>query len=227
MTPTNPNSPPRLHSMIAARIGLFSSMLAGITMIVFLYVFAKVALFTAMVVGWNTGAVMYLALASQMIAHTTHEDMLIKAKEQDYGKYLVLGLVVLTAIISLVSIGIELSNVKQLYGSPKIFNLTLTGLTLLTSWSFTQVMFAIHYAHDYYVAKDEGKPAGLVFQDTPDPDYVDFIYLSCLIGTALHTGEIVISSQAMRKTVLLHRLLAFFFNASLFVLAIILGARLL
>jgi uncharacterized membrane protein len=35
------------------------------------------------------------------------------------------------------------------------------ALTILSSWTFAQVMFALHYAQGYYLAEARGNPGGL------------------------------------------------------------------
>ena len=97
----------------------------------------------------------------------------------------------------------------------------------MTSWAFTQVMFALHYAHDYYSAQVRGQDAGLQFPGTDKPDYGDFLYFACIIGTSAQTADVSFSSSAMRRTGLLHCVLAFFFNTTLVALTINIASGLL
>jgi uncharacterized membrane protein len=81
-------------------------------------------------------------------------------------------------------------------------------------------MFALHYAHDYYLALARGKHAGLEFPGGEAPDYGDFLYFACVIGTSGQTADVSFTSRAMRRTGLVHCVLAFFFNTALVALTI-------
>lgn len=67
---------------------------------------------------------------------------------------------------------------------------------------------------------------GLIFPDTTRPTYGDFAYFSYTIGVASQTADVSISSRAMRKIVLAHSVLAFFFNTTILALTINLAAGL-
>lgn len=81
-------------------------------------------------------------------------------------------------------------------------------------------MFALHYAHDYYAADLRGRPGGLDFPGGHAPDYGDFLYFACVIGTSGQTADISFTTRTMRRTGLVHCVLAFFFNATLLALMI-------
>jgi uncharacterized membrane protein len=199
---------------------LFISMLIGI--LVFFFIPNSLALhsITRIILAWNVTTWLYLILASIMIKHTTHAQMKLRAKKQNEGKYVVLTMVVIAAIMSLGAIILELGIVKEINGFLRSAHITLTILTILSSWAFTQVMFAIHYAHDFYTALDQGKNGGLLFPNQKLPDYIDFLYFSCVIGTSGQTADVSFTSQSMRKVGLIHSVLAFFFNTSLVALMI-------
>lgn len=88
-------------------------------------------------------------------------------------------------------------------------------------------MFALHYAHDDYVALIRRQPPGLAFPGEDNPDYGDFLYFACVIGTAAQTADVPFTSRTMRRTGLVHGVLAFFFNATLLALTINIASGLL
>jgi uncharacterized membrane protein len=94
-------------------------------------------------------------------------------------------------------------------------------------------MFALHYAHDYFAAEenlDDGPDrlrGGLKFPETENPDYYDFLYFSYVIGVAAQTADVEITSKGMRKTALVHCVLAFFFNSAVLALTINIAAGLM
>ncbi len=77
---------------------------------------------------------------------------------QDDGQFVILILVVISSIASLVAIAGELAVVRDMHGLIKLAHVCLAGATVLSSWAFIQVMFALHYAHDYYAAQTQGRP---------------------------------------------------------------------
>jgi uncharacterized membrane protein len=175
---------------------------------------------TRLIIGWNSGACLYLVLAARMMFWSTHERMRTRALQHDEGRLVVLALVVTAAIASLGAIVAELAVVKDMHGTLRYAHVSLAALTILTSWMFTQVMFALHYAHEYYAAEARGSPAGLQFPGGHAPDYGDFLYFACVIGTSGQTADVSLSSRIMRRTGLVHCVLAFFFNTTLVALTI-------
>ncbi|MGA7749268.1 MAG: DUF1345 domain-containing protein [Gallionella sp.] len=182
---------------------------------------------TRAIVGWNVGVCLYLMLAARMMFRANPDKMRARAIEQDDGKFVVLGMVIVAAIASLGAIVAELAVVKDMHGMLRYAHITLAALTILSSWAFTQVMFALHYAHDFYAARECGNPGGLEFPDETEPDYSDFLYFSCVIGTSSQTADVSFTSREMRRTGLVHSVLAFFFNATLVALTINIASSLI
>jgi uncharacterized membrane protein len=219
---TSPSSPatPKFVRVVSARPRLFSCALLGLLAIVLLPRWLAEQTVTRLIIGWNIGAGMYLLLALRMMFRSSHERMRTRALRQDEGRLLILAFVVTAAIASLAAIVCELSVVKDIHGPLRYEHIVLAAATLLSSWAFTQLMFALHYAHDYYAAELRGCPGGLEFPGGHAPDYGDFLYFACVIGTSGQTADISFTTRTMRRTGLVHCVLAFFFNATLLALMI-------
>lgn len=175
---------------------------------------------TRLLLGWNTGAILYLVLAARMMIRSSHDRMRFRAQIQDEGRIVVLSLVVLAAVASLAAIVAELATAKDMHGMVRYAHIGLAALTIFTSWFFTQVMFAIHYAHDYFRALARHGIKGLQFPGDETPDYGDFFYCACIIGTSGQTADVSFVSKPMRRVALVHSVLAFFFNTTLVALTI-------
>lgn len=184
-------------------------------------------LVTRLLLGWNAGACLYLLLAGIMMLRSTHEQMHRRARLQDDGQLLILALVIVAAVAGLSAVVAELAAVKDLHGEQKFGHIGLVALTIVSSWAFTHVMFALHYAHDFYVSIARGQPGGLDFPNEPAPDYVDFLYLAMVIGTSGQTADVSFSSRHMRRVGLVHCVLAFFFNTTVLALTINIAASLI
>ena len=181
-------------------------------------------LVTRWLLAWNVGAGLYVVLAAVMMMRSAQHHMRHRAQLQDDGQLVILVLVAVATIASLAAIAGELVVVKDMHGLIKGAHIALAGVTVLTSWAFIQVMFTLHYAHDYYAATCHGKPAGLEFPKDECPDYGDFFYFAAVIGTSGQTADVSFVSKPMRRIGALHCILAYLFNTTVLALLINIGA---
>lgn len=167
----------------------------------------------AVLLGFDLAAVIFLGGMAHLFNKTVPAHMRSQAQGLDTGRWGVLwGGVVLSSVV-LVALGSELHAARG--GS--LVELVVSVLSVILSWLFLNVMFAIHYAHGYY--GDFGdKHTGLQFPDTPEPDYWDFAYFSIVIGMTFQVSDVQITSNYLRRVVLMHSVIAFFFNV--FIIAI-------
>lgn len=158
---------------------------------------------------------------------SNHDQIRHRARLQDEGQLLILALVTITAIASLAAIIAELAVVKEMKGSLKYAHIGLATFTIITSWAFTHMMFALHYSHDYFSNCTNGQPPGLEFPGNDAPDYGDFVYFAFVIGTSGQTADVSMTTRAMRRVGLLHCVLAFLFNTTVLALTINIAASLI
>ena len=216
-----------LYKMFRSRPLLVISALAGLLAALVLPLAVQTGVWVRVVVGWNLGSLLYLALILTLMTRSNPEDIRARALRQNDGKRLILLLAVVSAFVCLGSIVELLAIAKDLQGYHRLSHIALAVLTVLTSWFFTQFMFATHYAHEYYSAFTRGVEPGLQFPGATDPDYLDFVYFACVIGTSGQTADVSISSKTMRRVGLIHCVLAFFFNTTLIALTINIAASLI
>jgi uncharacterized membrane protein len=189
---------------------------------------------TRALVAWNAATIAFLCSIIVMMLRATHTTIRRNAALQDEGQFLILSLVILAAVASIGAIVAELGSVKDVTGIVKGLHLGLAFLTIVSAWSFVHVMFALHYAHEYYDewrSHPEAKPqmrGGLDIPGSDDcPDYLDFLYFSFVIGVASATADINIASRSIRRVALVHCVLAFFFNLAILGLTINIAAGLI
>ncbi|MEO8652917.1 MAG: DUF1345 domain-containing protein [Ramlibacter sp.] len=183
-------------------------------------------LVTRLLVGWNVGTCLYVILAAMMMVSSTHHHILRRAQLQDDGERVIVLLAAITGVASLAAIGGELVVVKDMHGLVKAAHISLAGVTVLSSWAFIQVMFAIHYAHEYYAAVGRGEPGGLAFPQDDQPNYGDFFHFAAIIGTSGQTADVAFVSKSMRRIGTVHCILAYLFNTTVLALVINIGASL-
>jgi len=140
------------------------------------------------------------------------------ARENDANRITLLVITVLLSLVVLIAIADKLAGGHIVTG----FDKAIVGVTLALAWLFGNAVYALHYAHLYYGATDDGSDlGGLDFPgDRPEPDYADFAYFSFTLGVALQTSDVCISSPAIRRIVTGHCLAAFIYNLGVLALAI-------
>ena len=133
---------------------------------------------------------------------------------------MVLTMMATAALMSIGAIVVELAVVKELKGELRNAHIALIGLSVVTSWAFTQVMFALHYAHEYYFRVAHGELGGLELHGGHAPDYGDVLYFSSVIGTTGQSADVSLTNRRMRRIGTVQYVLSFFFNATLIALTI-------
>jgi len=175
-------------------------------------------------VGWNSGAWLYLANMAWLMTRADHHKVREMAKQQDESARAVLCTMVAGAILSLYAIVSELAHMGKAGANEAAMHYGFTALTVIGSWLLVGVLFALHYGHLYYCAADADDPP-LRFPDQElEPNYWDFLYFSFTLSIAVQTSDVAIAARPMRKLVLGHSILAFFFNLVILGLSINIAA---
>jgi uncharacterized membrane protein len=83
--------------------------------------------------------------------------------------------------------------------------------TVVLSWAAVHTVFALRYAHEYYMPP----VGGIDFKSGPgfEPDYQDFAYVAFGIGMTYQVADTDITRNSLRRTVLLHSFLGYLFGA--------------
>ncbi|MEO8921818.1 MAG: DUF1345 domain-containing protein [Caldimonas sp.] len=216
----------RFIRQLRIRPRLYISLAAAVAVELFLPLSTASHSITRLLLAWNVGTVLYVILAAIMMIRSSHQHMRHRAQLQDDGQLIILLLVVIASVASLAAIAGELVVVKDMHGLLRIAHITLAGVTVLSSWAFIQVMFCLHYAHDFYAAACHGRPPGLQFPADDHPDYGDFFHFAAVIGTSGQTADVNFSSKPMRRIGTVHCILAYLFNTTVLALLINIGAGL-
>ena len=169
-------------------------------------------------VSWNTGVVLFIALILFWMTRLTAEQICTKYIEEDESAPFILILVVVAAVASLFAIIEPLATIKQVSGSERTAHFAMAALTLVDSWLLVPMIFTTHYADMFYSAAPEDRP--LRFPNTPEPVFWDFAYFSFTIAAACQTADVSTEHASVRRLVLAHTLISFLFNASILGFAI-------
>jgi uncharacterized membrane protein len=221
-SPNYPRRPPRFIRIIRTRPRLFISVAVGLIAIAVLFAITDWRTPTKLLTGWDIGLTLYLVLAFSLMARSDLHRLKRRAANQDEGSLVILFLIVAAAIASLAAIFAELGTTGGAARTPG--QLLLATATVVMSWAFIHSIFALHYAHEFYGEGRDRKVGGMAFPDDQEPDYWDFTYFAFTIGMCAQVSDVTVSSKSIRRTVLLHSVISFLFNAALLALTVNIAA---
>ncbi len=157
----------------------------------------------AFMIGFDVAAGVFLLSLIPLFWAQTQEQMRAHAAENDANR------VVLLAVATVVTLAIMTAVAGEL-GSKSKPDIIMIVTTLVLAWLFANTVYALHYAHIYYL---EGSTGGLDFSGEPDtPDYSDFVYFAYTLGMTFQTSDTAVETRQLRRIVTIHSFAAFVFN---------------
>jgi uncharacterized membrane protein len=213
-----------VHRFIASRPHLAMAVVFG--SVVAMALPDSLSMMTRALIAWNAGVWGYLAAMMRVVATSGHDKVRAIADKQDERAPLVLVTLIVASIVSLSAIFFELGELSDAKGWERSGRYVLTVATLFGSWLLVGVLFCFHYAHLYYRCAPHALPFKFP-DDEKEPDYWDFMYFSFTIAVAVQTSDISVMTRGMRKLVLGHSVLNFFFNLVILGLSINIAAGLI
>ncbi len=160
--------------------------------------------------GFDIASIVFLASLAPLL-RSEPTAMRGHARINDANRGWLLAISILVTLVILLSVASEMSDLK----SP--LTVALVIATLVLCWLFSNTVWALHYAHLFYVGADVkgdsgGDSGGLSFPETNEPNYWDFLYFSFTLGMTFQTSDVAITATQMRKPVIIQSLAAFIFN---------------
>lgn len=144
------------------------------------------------------------------------------AKEEDSSLPFIFLFVIASAFASLFAVVLLLQSLKGKSPEQITEHVVLSIASVAISWWLTHTFFSLRYAHLYYSnEKGTGKfGEGLEFPKEPEPDYLDFVYYSFVIGMTFQVSDVEISSRKIRRLTWAHSIISFVFNTVIVALSI-------
>jgi uncharacterized membrane protein len=156
--------------------------------------------------GFNIAAVVFLISCVSLLSTREEAEIRRHAAENDANR---IGLLVLTGtVVAVLMVAITAEVVGR---NPEPTTKLLIVLTLILAWLFSNMVYALHYAHLAYTSPSPDCD-GFEFPGTRQPHYWDFVYFSFTCGMAFATSDVQITKEHIRKVVTFHCLAAFGFN---------------
>lgn len=223
--PKLPRSNWKILRILRGHWRLFLSIAAGFALLLVLPDAWRMP--SRLLIGWDTGIVLYLSGVLAAMTRFDLRQVRARAAAQDEGAILVLVLTVLAALASLVAIVALLGAANGSRGGWHGANFALAVLTILLSWCFIHFIFALHYTHEFYGEGRDKRYGGLKFPNDDRPDYWDFIYFSFVVGMTFQVSDVQVTSKHIRRTVVAHGMVSFFFNVAILALAVNIGSTMI
>lgn len=197
----------------------------SVAIAVFLIFLNRFSVSQQFIVTWVAYSLTYLILAWISILFSHPKEIQKTASTQDASRTLIFIFVVTASFISLFVVVFLLRFTKSFSQQELLIYGILTTLSVISAWWTVHTVFAFRYAHLFYslsgsgVHKDEFI-GGLEFPKEPEPDYLDFVYFSFIIGMTFQVSDVEISSRRIRRIVWIHSLISFVFNTVIVALSI-------
>ena len=156
---------------------------------------------------FDVAAGAYLAAILPVMLRGGADHMRASSRANDANR---VWLLLITTITSTTVLAAIVSEKLDKASGPTI---ALVLVSLALAWTFSNTIYALHYAHLYYLKDDDGSDnGGLDFPECREPDYWDFVYFSFTLGMTFQTSDVDITDRWMRRIVTVHCLAAFVFN---------------
>jgi uncharacterized membrane protein len=196
----------------------------AIAAVVFYFIRTVLTTTGVVLLTWSSFALTIIILDWALLLTCHPKEVRKVASLEDSSRTLIFVFVIGAALVSLVSILFLLRADKHLSQAAITGHVILSMVSVILSWWLVHTIFTMRYAHLFYSTNpdDAGKKpvGGLQFPGDEEPDYLDFVYFSFVLGTTFQVSDVEISSRRIRRLALVHGLIAFAFNTAILALSI-------
>ena len=195
----------------------------GVSLLTFALLPSRLAMELRVVAAWDAFAGTALLFTWFTILTLRPAQIHMSARREDPSRAASLMLVLMGAGASLLAVLLLLkgSSASGSGAGTQAILLSLSAVAL--AWLLIHTVFTVRYAHLYHDASPTAlaENGPLNFPGTEGlPDYLDFAYFAFVIGMTAQTSDVEIRGRRIRRTALMHGLIAFVFNTSVVALLI-------
>ena len=161
----------------------------------------------------------FLGLCLTMIAGQTAQDLKKNARSEDEGLVIVVMITLATMLFFSVAVFEALAKKQDIQFIPLI----LAGIGAPLGWFVLHTVMAFHYAVLHYFddpGTSDDDERDLDFPGKAEPCAWDFLYFSFVIGMTCQVSDVQVKSTVMRRAVLWHGVVSFFFNTVFIAMAV-------
>jgi uncharacterized membrane protein len=208
--------PSRLMTALHRHVRFIIALISGIAAVLV----ARALGFSApFLLGGDLFYLIFLTLIMVMIANLSASEFRKRAKSEDEGIAIVVLIILATMLFFFTAVFEALNRKHGIQWMP----LVLAGIGAPLGWLVLHAAMAFHYGDVHYFddprisADDEGD---LDFPGQCEPCPWDFLYFSFVIGMTCQVSDVQVKTTVMRRTVLWHGLVSFFFNTVFIAMAV-------
>ena len=175
-----------------------------------------------MILSWDAFCITALVFSWILFFTTQASELCHIVAKQDENLKTIFSIVLIALVLSLIGT-LTLINEKNDTTDHKLFHSIISLSPIVFSWILLHTTFTTRYAHlyhDHNQLHTGSKVGGVEFPGKTKPDYLDFAYFSFVIGMTFQVSDVVITSQVIRRFVLMHSLISFVFNTVIVALTI-------
>lgn len=173
----------------------------------------------ALLAGGDVFYIVFLALCLVMVAGQSAQDLKRRAKKEDEG----IAIVILISLATLLFFSAAVFEAVGQKPHPELLPLMLAAMGAPLGWFVLHTAMAFHYADLHYFddpdAEDDNE-GDLGFPGKDLPCAWDFLYFSFVIGMTCQVSDVTVKTTTMRRTVLWHGVVSFFFNTVFIAMAV-------
>ena len=173
---------------------------------------------TALLAGGDAFYLVFLALCAVLVAGQTPADLKRRAETEDEGIGIVVLIIVATMLFFCVA---AFAALNKKHGF-ELLPLVLAGIGAPLGWFVLHTAMAFYYADLHYFDDPECDDdyRDLDFPGNGDPGPWDFLYFSFVIGMTCQVSDEQVKTTVMRRAVLWHGVVSFFFNTVFIAMAV-------
>jgi uncharacterized membrane protein len=158
----------------------------------------------------------YLIASAVLMVRLDEEGLKKRAAIEDEGAPLALFIALAVIVLCSVSIFTVLNQKER----PETLEFMLSVASAPLGWFMLHTIGAFHYANLHYLGGADGKTKALKFPGAGEPGTWDFLYFSFVVGMTAQVSDVQVLTTSMRRSILIHSIVSFFFNAVLIAMAV-------
>ena len=204
-----------LSAALSRHVRFYSALVCGLLA----FTVAHIAgLDIAALAGGDAFYLVFLLLCVPLVTRQSPADLKKRAKNEDEGIAVVVLVTLVTMAFFCEAAFVAINNKNGVNLEPML----LAGLGAPLGWLVLHTVMAFHYANIHYFSDPNGTDKGgdLEFPGKGNPGPWDFLYFSFVIGMTAQVSDVQVTTTAMRRTVLWHGMVSFFFNTVFIAMAV-------
>lgn len=140
---------------------------------------------------------------------------LIESRRRAVKLSLLFERLILGVLASVAFLNISLRDASSHHASLSV-DIVMYSLGILAIWAELQLSFALTYANVFFagnptVHNAEQESKELIFAGSDPPVFLDFLYVATTVALTFSMSDVSVESSRLRRIVLFHALLSFFF----------------